>query len=94
MKNTGRRVHATYEGWVQGVGFRFSAERAAVSLGLGGWVRNLPDGRVELVCEGQEADLKRFLEKIDSIFRTYIRNAEIEWSGATGEFDGFDIRGE
>lgn len=89
-----RRVHATYEGWVQGVGFRFSAERAAASLGLSGWVKNLGDGRVELVCEGKEADLKGFIAKIDSIFKTYIRNAEIEWSNATGEFDGFDIRGD
>jgi acylphosphatase len=89
-----RRVHATYEGWVQGVGFRFSAERAAASSGLSGWVKNLGDGRVELVCEGREADLKGFIAKIGSIFKTYIRDAEIEWSDATGEFDGFDIRGD
>ncbi len=89
-----RRVHATYEGWVQGVGFRFSAERAAASLGLIGWVKNLEDGRVELVCEGKEADLKAFIAKIDSIFKIYIRKSEIEWSNATGEFGGFDIRGD
>jgi acylphosphatase len=87
-----RRVHATYEGWVQGVGFRFTAERAAASLGLSGWVKNLEDGRVELVCEGKDADLKGFITKINSTFKTYIRNAEIEWGNATGEFDGFDIR--
>lgn len=89
-----KRVHATYNGWVQGVGFRFSAERAAASLGLSGWVKNLRDGRVEVVCEGRDADLKGFLAKIDSTFRTYIRSADIEWGEATGEFDGFDIRGD
>ena len=87
-------VHATYNGRVQGIGFRFSVERVATSLGLNGWVKNLMNGSVELVCEGKEADLKIFIAKIDSIFRTYIRNAEIEWSDATGEFDGFDIRGD
>ena len=89
-----RRVHATYEGRVQGVGFRFSAERAAAAFGLSGWVKNLRDGRVELVCEGNEADLKGFFEKMHSIFKTYIRNSGLEWGEATGEFDGFDIRSD
>jgi acylphosphatase len=87
-----KRVRATYEGWVQGVGFRFSAERAALSLGLKGWVRNLPDGGVEVVCEGGEEELKKFLEKIGSIFKTYIRSADIDWGAAEGGLEGFEIR--
>ena len=87
-----KSVHAIYAGSVQGVGFRFSAERAATSLGLKGWVKNLGDGRVEIVCEGKEEVLKEFINKIDSVFKTYIGSADIEWGSATGALDGFDIR--
>ena len=86
------RAHAYYSGSVQGVGFRLTAERAAFSLGLTGWVKNLDDGRVEVVCEGGEKDIKEFLTKIYSVFKMYINDTDIEWQPATGEFDGFDIR--
>jgi acylphosphatase len=86
-----KRVRILYSGQVQGVGFRFASERAALSLGLKGWVENLSDGRVEVMCEGEEDPIKEFIVKIDMIFGMYIRNADVEWSGATGEFDGFDI---
>ncbi|MCM8790876.1 MAG: acylphosphatase [Candidatus Omnitrophica bacterium] len=94
MKKTGmnKRLHAYYSGWVQGVGFRFTAERIAGSLGIDGWVKNLKDGRVEILCEGKEEVLKDFLEKLGSIFKAYIRNVDIEWSEASGDFSGFDIR--
>ena len=49
-----KRFHAYYSGSVQGVGFRFAAQRAASNFGLTGWVRNLGDGRVEVLCEGKE----------------------------------------
>jgi acylphosphatase len=55
------RQHCWVEGKVQGVGYRASAERAARRLGLRGWVRNLPDGRVECVLEGGEADVHAML---------------------------------
>jgi acylphosphatase len=87
-----KRVHAIYSGSVQGVGFRFACERAASSSGLNGWVRNMDDGRVEIVCEGREADIKEFLEKIYSIFNTSIRDIDVRWADATGEFGSFDIR--
>ncbi len=87
-----KRLHVYYSGSVHGVGFRFTAERTAASLGLVGWVKNLRDGRVEVLCEGKEAALKEFLNKIDGVFGEYIRDADVEWSGASGEFAGFDIR--
>ena len=85
-----KRAHIYYHGMVQGVGFRFAAERTAVSMGLAGWVRNLDDGKVEVLCEGREQDINVFTEKMASVFN--ISKYDIEWSGATGEFAGFDIR--
>jgi len=87
-----KRVHVYYSGSVQGVGFRFTAERLASKLGLKGWVRNSEDGRVELVCEGPAADVDAFLSKVSDIFAGYIRDASVERSKATGEFEGFDVR--
>jgi acylphosphatase len=55
---------ALVSGRVQGVGFRFFAERAARAAGVKGWVRNLADGRVETVAEGEEDAVSRYLEKI------------------------------
>ena len=90
--STQKRIHIYYSGMVQGVGFRYTAERLAASLGLKGWARNLPDGRVEVLCEGPEAALKEFAQKIYEVFKEYIRDVDIDWSKATGEFDYFDIR--
>ena len=87
-----KRIHVYYSGSVQGVGFRFTAERITDSLKLTGWASNLPDGRVEVLCEGAEADIEVFLQKIVGIFKIYIRDVDAQWSEATGEFDGFDIR--
>lgn len=87
-----KRLHVYYSGSVQGVGFRYTAERLATSLGLTGWAGNLRDGRVEVLCEGKETALKEFLQKISSVFKDYIIDSDVEWSKGTGEFDNFDIR--
>lgn len=92
VKEEKKRIHVYYSGTVQGVGFRFTAEKIAAGLGLSGWVKNLPDGRVEMVCEGQESDLQRVLEKIEHYFSRYIRKKDISWQQYRGEFVGFDIR--
>lgn len=65
------------EGQVQGVGFRWSTQRYASRIGLSGWVRNLPDGRVEVVAKGtpnQLAELERFLR--ESPRPAYVENVE------------------
>jgi acylphosphatase len=54
-----RRVHLRIHGYVQGVSFRWYAQRQARSFGLAGWVRNCPDGTVELVAEGESDAVER-----------------------------------
>lgn len=88
-----KRIHVFYSGRVQGVGFRYTAQDIAESLGLKGWVRNLADGRVEIAAEGDEKDLEEFLDKISSgQMGPYIKDAEISWEKPTGEFNKFDLR--
>ena len=82
-----------WSGRVQGVGFRYTTESVALGLGVTGWVRNLPDGRVEALAEGPEKTLRVFLERIASgPMKGYIRGVEIHLEQPTGEFDDFQIR--
>jgi len=88
-----RRAQVTYSGRVQGVGFRYSARAVACGYEVAGFVRNLPDGRVELVAEGDETEVQAFLDGIDaSHLGSYIRGRDVNWRAATGEFKGFEIR--
>ncbi len=57
-------VQVNYEGRVQGVGFRYTVKRLATGYEVSGWVRNLPDGRVELVASGERDEVDAFLEAI------------------------------
>lgn len=59
-----RSVHGYVSGRVQGVGFRFFVRRHALALRLAGYVRNLPDGRVEFLIQGEAGDVLRLLEQI------------------------------
>jgi acylphosphatase len=86
-----KRVHIYYSGMVQGVGFRFMAETIAGNLGLTGWVKNLKDGRVEVVAEGEETALNEFLGKIKKRMQHYISDADAFWQEATGEFTEFEV---
>jgi acylphosphatase len=87
-----KRIHIFYSGRVQGVGFRFTVERIALKLGITGWVKNLFDGRVELVAEGKEEKLEKFLKEINDYFANYILDSELFWKEPTGEFKDFRIR--
>ena len=88
-----KQLHVYFSGTVQGVGFRYTAERLASGMGVGGWVKNLPDGRVELLCEGEEDRLAELLRKITGgIMREYISDTDAAWSGAAGELQDFEIR--
>ena len=88
-----KRAHVYYTGRVQGVGFRYSAREVACGYDLSGFVRNLPDGRVELVAEGEEEEVQAFLQGIKaSHLGGHIRHADINWFDATHDFKGFEIR--
>ncbi|MBU0549233.1 MAG: acylphosphatase [Candidatus Omnitrophica bacterium] len=86
------RIHVFYSGRVQGVGFRFTAQDTARDLGILGWVRNLSDGRVELIAEAEEPVLKNFLARIEQDFKDYLRHSDVHREQSTGEFTGFGIR--
>ena len=76
-----------YSGRVQGVGFRYTTKTVAMGFEVTGTVRNLPDGRVELVAEGARDELQAFAEAIrEAGLDSCIRHEETSWSGATGEF--------
>jgi acylphosphatase len=91
--STMRRVHIYYTGRVQGVGFRLYAEEAATPLCLTGWVRNMRDGRVELLAEGPESQLNTLLDQVDTgPMQNFITKQDVSWSDATGEFQTFDIQ--
>jgi acylphosphatase len=80
-------------GRVQGVGFRFFARSAAVREGLHGWVRNLPDGRVEISAEGEAEALDRFEHKLrHGPPGARVEDLEVADAGATGSDTGFSIR--
>ncbi len=86
-------AHLFYSGYVQGVGFRFTVERIALSLCLKGWVKNLRDGRVEVVIEGEKSKINDFMRQIKSgVLGKYIRDVEILWGQPSGEFEDFGIR--
>lgn len=88
-----KRIHVYYSGRVQGVGFRITAEETAQDLGVVGWVKNLRDGRVEVVAEAEEATLERFLEAIRTgSMKNFIKQVELSWSDASDTFDEFEIR--
>jgi len=86
------RVRVLVEGRVQGVAYRFFAEKHAARLGIAGWVRNLPDGRVEVVAEGTSDRIETFLERLKegpSLAR--VDGFAVRREAATGEFRDFRI---
>ena len=86
------RVYLRIEGRVQGVFFRASAREEATRLGLKGWVRNCPDGSVEVVAEGER-------KKIDDLIGwchhgppgAHVHDVRLQWEDFRGEFRDFRI---
>lgn len=87
------QVHVTISGQVQGVAFRYSALAYARRLGITGWVKNLPDGRVESVAQGERSLLDLFLKWCHSgPPGANVAQVIPQWGEATGEFLKFTIR--
>ncbi len=86
---TARMVY--YSGMVQGVGFRATAVSIAHGHNVTGWVRNLSDGRVQLLVEGAEPEVQRFLQEVRQRMRNYVDEEKIEERPATGQFTGFHV---
>ena len=85
-----REVH--YEGSVQGVGFRYTALHIAGGCDVSGYIRNLSDGRVQVVAEGSPAQLAEFLATVSRAMEANINHTDVVKSPATGEFAGFQMR--
>lgn len=86
------RAHVFVSGRVQGVFFRDHTRRWASSLGLSGWVRNLADGRVEALAEGEKEKIESLIGKLrEGPPLSWVENVATEWEEYTGEFSGFRI---
>lgn len=87
------RLHAIVHGRVQGVSFRYYTVQRARQLNLTGWVRNLPEGTVETVAEGDPAPLKQFLDFLhDGPTAAHVTQVDVQWQPVSGDFTDFDVR--
>jgi acylphosphatase len=80
-----------FSGTVQGVGFRLTVQRHAVQFNLTGWVKNLPDGSVEVIVEGPREKVESLCRRVEETFKGYIRGKEVQSAPARGEFKTFQI---
>ena len=86
------RLHVYFSGRVQGVGFRYTVRMLSLEFDVTGWVKNLQDGRVEMLAEGERSELEAFQAAIpDAGLRRFIRDNQAHWSEGTGEFREFEI---
>lgn len=86
--------HVIFEGRVQGVGFRYATKQLARGFEVSGWVRNLPDGTVELQLQGERDEVDGFLHELseESALAHHIKNMYVEPTEPVAEVSGFTIR--
>lgn len=85
-----KQLHTIFFGQVQAVGLRYHTKEMADSLDLTGYVKNLPDGRVELLAEGEEDNLRKLLVDLQGGFE--IQKTETTWSAGRQQFPSFTIK--
>ena len=83
--------HIIFSGTVQGVGFRFTAHRIARRYDLAGFVKNLPDGSVEMLAQGPPDDISACLRDISESFAGYLRDTKINDTPTNPQYDKFKI---
>jgi len=87
-----KSVHCFFSGVVQGIGFRYTTRDIARRLGVKGWVKNLPDGRVELYADAEEKTLSALLGAItQSSLGGYIKDAHVQWGEPDASLTDFTI---
>jgi acylphosphatase len=93
MRMTHTAFTAVASGFVQGVGYRYYALRAAERRGITGYVRNLPSGEVETVAEGRRELLESLLDELrQGPSGALVRCVSVRWSDATGAYTHFNVR--
>jgi len=89
-----KQVHIFVYGRVQGVFYRANTRKKAKELGIKGWVRNLYDGRVEIMAEGEEEDLRKFIEWCKrGPELAHVEKIELEWGDYRGKYQDFSVVG-
>ena len=87
------RAHVYVSGQVQGVFFRDSAREKAGQLGLAGWVKNLPDGRVEALFEGPPEGVREMIQWCQGgPPHAAVENVDAESEAPDGDLEGFEVR--
>jgi acylphosphatase len=85
-------AHIIVSGMVQGVGFRYFVQHHARALGLTGWVRNLPNGEVEIMAEGNREFVESFIVYVRrGPHSAVVSNTDVVWKEPGGQFEYFDI---
>ncbi len=87
-----QRRDIVFSGRVQGVGFRATTASLARRFAVRGFVRNLPDGDVELAVEGADTEINAFISELRSVFQSHIRGCRETTKPAQGEFADFNVR--
>jgi len=87
-----KRWHIYFSGRVQGVGFRYTSRQVADRYDVAGWVKNLPNGSVEMIVEGTPDQLKSYVADVASSTHGHVADTQITKSDATGEFSAMEIR--
>ncbi len=83
--------HVIFKGRVQGVGFRYSCHRMAARCEVSGFVRNLPDGSVELWAQGSATEVTAYLQAIEDYFGSGIREHTVNEMPMNARYERFDI---
>ena len=88
-----RRAHLTVHGFVQGVFFRANIRKKSIGLGLHGYAKNLQDGTVEIVAEGQESSIQELINFCnDSPGASKVSKVEVKFEKAQNKFSAFEIK--